>query len=155
MSDSLEDWSRLAARRLKAIVREAQGSPTLRRLAKASAWDVQVQMVSAPVMTRLNAKYRGKGYPTDVLSFPAPPVFRESRGQLGELVICLPTLRRQAEEQGHREGAELDVLLVHGLLHLLGMDHERGKAEAARMARWERRLLKGRGLIGRSGSRNC
>lgn len=109
-------------------------------------------------MARLNASYRGKDYATDVLSFEAPGPFRE-RGLLGELVICLPVLKRQALEQGHRPERELEVLLTHGLLHLLGMDHEKGAREAAAMGRAEDLLLKAafdprvsksRGLVARS-----
>jgi probable rRNA maturation factor len=100
-------------------------------------------------MSRLNRSYRGKTYATDVLSFPAPPVFRR-QGHLGELIICLPVLKSQARELGHSAETELDVLLVHGLLHLLGMDHEKGGKAARVMRLWETRLLKGKGLIARS-----
>jgi probable rRNA maturation factor len=92
-------------------------------------------------MARLNSRYRGKPRPTDVLSFPAPEPIRSLQGALGELVICLPVLTRQAREQGHRAELELWVLLAHGLLHLLGMDHEKGGKQAAEMARWEKKLL--------------
>ena len=70
-------------------------------------------------------------------------------GQLGEVVICLPVLKRQARERGHSEVAELEILLVHGALHLLGFDHELGPKQAAAMARWEGKLLPARlrGLI--------
>jgi rRNA maturation RNase YbeY len=104
-------------------------------------------------MRRLNLKYRRKSYATDVLSFPAPKPFT-SQGWLGELIVCAPVLERQAQELEHSPDRELDVLLTHGLLHLLGFDHERGAADARRMARFERRLLSGtragRGLIERS-----
>jgi probable rRNA maturation factor len=112
-------------------------------------WNASVQMVGGPAMRRLNLQYRKKNYQTDVLSFEAPLVFRKV-GQLGELVICLPVLKRQAAEQGHSPESELDILLIHGLLHLLGFDHERGPKDAASMSRWERKLL-GRlpGLIAR------
>lgn len=104
-------------------------------------------------MKRLNAGYRKKSYATDVLSFAAPEPFR-SQGWLGELVVCAPVLERQARELKHSSELELDVLLAHGLLHLLGLDHERGPAEARRMAKLEARLLEGQGLIARgAGSR--
>jgi rRNA maturation RNase YbeY len=102
-------------------------------------------------MRRLNAEYRRKRYATDVLSFPAPSVFRD-QGWLGELVICRPVLRAQAREHGHSAERELAVLIVHGVLHLLGLDHEKGPRQAAAMARWEGRLLPARGLIARSQS---
>jgi probable rRNA maturation factor len=102
-------------------------------------------------MTRLNEQYRGKAYATDVLSFPSPEVF-QSMGQLGELVVCLPVLKRQARELGHAPEQELDVLLAHGALHLLGLDHELGPKQSAEMARLEARLLPARakGLIRRT-----
>ena len=88
----------------------------------------------------MNREYRGKSGPTDVLSFPAPEPFWSS-GILGEVVIAKEVLARQAREQGHSVECELDVLLVHGLLHLLGMDHERGDEALREMKRWEQRVL--------------
>ena len=92
-------------------------------------------------MRRLNRDWRGKDRPTDVLSFAqaegpggAPP------GLLGDVVISLDTARRQAAERAAPLGAELDRLLIHGVLHLLGYDHERSPAEARRMQRRERAL---------------
>ena len=111
-------------------------------------WHVELQLNGAVTMQKLNATYRGKDQPTDVLSFPAPKPFLK-QGVLGELVICRPVLIRQAREQGHSEARELDILLVHGLLHLLGWDHEEGPREARAMAVLEQRLLAGKkpGLI--------
>ncbi len=110
-----------------------------------------MRLVGAPEMIRLNRQYRKIAYPTDVLSFSVPEVFFRS-GVLGELVICLPTARRQAKEQGHAVERELEVLLVHGMLHLLGFDHEQGEKEAKAMERWERKLGMSAGLIARSQS---
>lgn len=87
---------------------------------------------------------------TDVLSFPAPDVFYQ-QGFLGELVICGPVLERQAKELGHSVQTELDVLLIHGVIHLLGLDHERGENEAAEMARLEAFLMKSLGRKTASG----
>ncbi len=86
----------------------------------------------------LNKQFRRKDRPTDVLSFPA-----EEPGRLGDIVIGLGVARAQAEEAGHSLGAELRVLALHGLLHLLGYDHER---DAGRMARVEARLRARGGL---------
>ncbi|HUP56413.1 MAG TPA: rRNA maturation RNase YbeY [Bdellovibrionota bacterium] len=113
------------------------------------AWQVGVKVVGAAEMRRLNGSYRGKRYATDVLSFPSPEPFR-SQGFLGELVVCAPILEKQAADMGHPPGLELEVLLAHGLLHLLGLDHELGPSAASRMGRWERKLLRARGLIARS-----
>lgn len=141
----------LAEQQLPKLLAQAQKIKGLQRLGPKVPWQIAVQMVSAPEMTELNALYRKKAYPTDVLSFPAPHQFR-TQGILGELVICAPTLVRQAEELGHRPEHELQVLLVHGILHLLGMDHELGEEEAKEMGAWERKLLgKGHpGLIDRN-----
>jgi rRNA maturation RNase YbeY len=68
---------------------------------------------------------------------------------LGDIVISVPTARRQAAERGHRLNVELEILLVHGLLHLLGYDHEHSSREAARMRRLEMKLL-GRTMIGKA-----
>ena len=113
------------------------------RGARPKGGDLQVfvKLVGKSEMTRLNSQYRGKRRPTDVLSFPAPSVFKQE-GILGELILCWPVVQSQAKECGHDLSTELDVLLVHGVLHLLGMDHERGGEEAEEMALWEKKLLK-------------
>src|SRR5690349_4055414 len=121
---SRQNWQNTAEIRLSRILVEARSFPTLARRGPKSSWSVSLQIVGASPMSQLNSQYRGKNYPTDILSFPAPPVFRET-GLLGELIICLPTLRRQAKEFGHSELFELEVLTVHGVLHLLGLDHEK------------------------------
>lgn len=95
-------------------------------------------------MRALNHQWRGKDRATDVLSFP----LREGRflhiqpEMLGDIVICVPVAARQADETGHSLSAELERLLIHGLVHLLGYDHEQGPFEARRMERKERGLLK-------------
>jgi rRNA maturation RNase YbeY len=95
----------------------------------------------------LNTQWRGKAAPTDVLSFP-----QEDEDFLGDLVISVPTAARQAAERGTPLGDELRVLMVHGLLHLLGYDHETNDEDLAEMAEAEQRLLSrlgwsGQGLI--------
>ena len=86
----------------------------------------------------LNHRYRHKNRPTDVLSFPA-----DEPGQLGDVVIAVGAARRQADAAGHAFGTEVRVLALHGLLHLLGYDHERDEGQ---MARVERRLRRKGGL---------
>jgi probable rRNA maturation factor len=113
--------------------------------------EVTVALVSDGRMRALNRTFRGKDYATDVLSFPA-----EAPGYLGDIVIATGVARRQADDAGHPVATELRVLALHGLLHLLGYDHERPD-DAGRMARAEARLRrKGgltRGLIARAGRR--
>lgn len=89
----------------------------------------------------LNRDWRGKDQPTDVLSFPQSDAHSPEGGLLGDLVISVETAAAAAARLGHRTEEELQVLLVHGLLHLLGFDHEQGEAEAARMRAEEARLL--------------
>ena len=106
---------------------------------------VTVAVVPDTRVRLLNRQYRRKDTATDVLSFPS-----DERGYLGDIVIASGVARRQAAAGGHSLQTELRVLALHGLLHLLGYDHER---DDGRMARLERRLrLKGglrEGLIER------
>lgn len=96
---------------------------------------VTVRFVAETEGRRLNRAYRGKDHATNVLSFPY------SRKPLaGDLVICAPVVSREAREQGKPVRAHYAHLLVHGCLHLQGMDHE-NDADAARMERRERRIL--------------
>ena len=115
---------------------------TLRRWARAAGilGAVTVRYVGEAEGRRLNREFRGKDYATNVLSFPYA-----SRPAEGDLVICTPVVAREAREQGKRLRAHHAHLLVHGLLHLQGLDHEAG-AEAARMERRERRILAGLGF---------
>jgi probable rRNA maturation factor len=149
---SLAAWQELAERRLGRALAKIRSLPRLKPKApQAKIWRAEVRLVGQAPMIRLNSKYRGKRAPTDVLSFVAPKPFLK-QGVLGELVICLPVMKKQARQQGHSAEDELKILLIHGLLHLLGFDHEKGSAQARKMARWERKLLPKRlsqGLIGR------
>ena len=113
---------------------------------------VAVAVVTDARVRLLNRQYRKKDYATDVLSFPAGnevsgPVEgalgKQARPHLGDIVIARGVARRQAEAAGHPESTELRVLALHGLLHLLGYDHE---ADAGQMARVERRLRRKGGL---------
>ncbi len=163
---TLAEWNLLAQKRLKKLLKAVAAEPALRRRIGVSAVGrgprarlvADLEVVGAARMTRINGETRRKRKPTDVLSFPAPGFFQRL-GHLGELIVCAPVCARQAREQGHPVRDELDVLLAHGVLHLLGFDHERGPRAALEMARWERKLLSGgqagarsrdaRGLIGR------
>ena len=96
---------------------------------------VTVAVVSDTRVRGLNRRYRRKDVPTDVLSFPA-----DQPGELGDVVIALGVARRQAEAAGHSLSTEFRVLALHGLLHLLGYDHERDAGEMSRLERQLRRL---------------
>jgi probable rRNA maturation factor len=111
---------------------------------------VSIALVSEQRMRALNRRYRGKDRSTDVLSFPGdrfPSTQRTRRTQnryLGEIVIARGVARRQARDAHHSELTELRVLALHGLLHLLGYDHERDGGE---MRRTEQRLRRKGGLL--------
>ncbi len=126
--------------RLKKLLEMSQSLPELARKNRRRPWVVHLKVVGRATIQKLNQTYLKHDYATDVLSFPAPQPFPKL-GFLGELVIGLPVLKDQARELGHSASAELDVLLVHGLLHLLGFDHELGPREAQEMAQWEAHLL--------------
>jgi len=118
----------------------------LRRVAPAGARGVvSVALVSDQRVRALNRTYRRKDYATDVLSFPGPPSSqsRVSSPFLGDIVIARGVAKRQAREARHSEQTELRVLALHGLLHLLGYDHDR---DDGRMLRTERRLRRKGGL---------
>jgi probable rRNA maturation factor len=160
----------------------------------AARGDVAIALVTDAHSQKLNAQYRRKNRPTDVLSFPADPALRQAQGApslprgaqripdpaqripdpaqripdpaqripdpaqripdpaqriptafLGDIVIATGTARKQAREAGHSYQAELRVLALHGLLHLLGYDHD-NRNDAGRMCRLETRLRRQGGL---------
>ena len=105
---------------------------------------VSVLLTSDREIRRLNREFRGKDQATDVLSFPAPAFAgKKSRSQqqrpivIGDLAISVETAARQAKQHGHPIQVELKILLLHGLLHLAGHDHE---TDAGEMAAWEDQL---------------
>lgn len=103
---------------------------------------LSIAFVSPSTMKRLNGQFRGKPRPTDVLSFVHEPTVVRARdgGFLGEIVLCYPIAKRQALRLGHSVRDELLFLIVHGVLHLFGYDHERA-IEAKRMFALQTRLL--------------
>jgi len=128
--------------------------------------EVEVVLADARTVRDLNRLYRGRDEATDVLSFasadgtpgaeepaPAPVVFiepPEAAPSLGEVIVCLPVAEAQARERDHPLPGEVAHLLVHGLLHLLGHDHEEVRESAAMRAR-EDELL---GALGYPGQYN-
>jgi probable rRNA maturation factor len=118
----------------------------LRRVAPSRArGTVSIALVSDREIQELNRTFRGVDTPTDVLSFPVQPVppIQPIVPLLGEIAIARGVARRQARAAGHSEATEWRVLALHGLLHLLGYDHEH---DDGRMQRVERKLRRKGGL---------
>jgi probable rRNA maturation factor len=140
-----EDWPDAA--RMEALVREAAATmaadPAMHDLAPAGAC---IALSNDAHVQSLNASFRGKDKPTNVLSFPAP----ESRvpqalEQLGDVIIARETLEREAADKGIPLADHLRHLTIHGLLHLLGYDHE-DEAEALEMENIETGILSRLGI---------
>ena len=100
--------------------------------------EVTIALITNAAMRTLNSRYREADYATDVLSFPS-----DERGVLGDIAIARGVATQQARRLGHSEQVELRTLALHGLLHLLGYDHETDTGE---MARAEERLRRKAGL---------
>jgi probable rRNA maturation factor len=110
---------------------------------RAAGGELGIRVVGSAESRRLNARYRGKDKPTNVLSFPPAPLphlAADSR-PLGDLVICAQVVRSEAREQRKPLEAHWAHLVVHGALHLVGYDHER-EAQAKRMERREITVLR-------------
>jgi probable rRNA maturation factor len=131
---SSSDGSTVTFRRVPAGVRPAAIARFARKLqaevARGRSFDCLVS--GDAELHRLNRDFRGKDEPTDVLSFPAPAL----AGFLGDIAISSARARAQARLFGHSLETEIRILMLHGVLHLLGMDHA---ADSGRMARAEKR----------------
>lgn len=132
-----------------------------REVSKGKAFDCLI--TGDAELRRLNREFRGKDYATDVLSFPTIPSHHQpTHGgarfslpfpSLGDLAISLARARSQAREFGHSTEQEVRILMLHGLLHLLGMDHETDTGKMARAEkRWRTQLGLPNGLIERGES---
>ncbi len=124
--------------------------PRLARLLRAAAralgagGSVSLVLSGDRTLRRLNRAYRGQDRPTDVLSFPGPG----GEDGLGDILVSVETAARNARARGHSLARELDVLALHGFLHLLGHDHERDTGQMDRLeARLRRRLLAAPGRL--------
>ena len=144
METEREAWQGLGVSRmgLERFLREAQVAAGVRG-------EVAVLLARDVTLRKLNREFRGKDKATDVLSFPAAADGNAKHG--GDLAISFETARRQAEEHEHTINEELRVLMLHGLLHLAGMDHETDDGEMAeREAKLRRKLKLPAGLIARA-----
>jgi len=131
----------VSARALEQFAARAQRAARLRG-------EVDVLVTSSAELRRLNRRFRGKDAATDVLSFPS------SNGTAGDLAISAQIAARNALRLGHTAADELKILILHGLLHLAGYDHETdGGAQAREEARLRRALGLPVALIERTGKR--
>ena len=126
---SAKPLRQFAARSLKLVERESH--------------DVSIVFVSDPKIKKLNRQFRGKNYATDVLSFPNHAEAFESQNEeaLGEIVISVDRAAAQAKENGLSFSNEVEQLILHGLLHLCGYDHETDNGEMNRLELRLRRKL--------------
>ena len=106
----------------------------------AARTSLSILVVGAARSRRLNLRYRDRDRPTNVLSFNGAGMSPDGRNFLGELVICAPVVAHEAKAQGKAAAAHWAHMTVHGVLHLLGFDHER-RAGAKRMAAKEIQIL--------------
>jgi len=135
---------RPSARTLARFLGEAQSAVRLKG-------QVTVLLTTDTAIRGLNRRFRGKNKATDVLSFPAD--FPGPEKIAGDLAISVPTALRQALERGHSLSIEVKILILHGLLHLAGYDHETDTGQMARRERLLRtRLRLPHGLIERAGT---
>ena len=107
--------------------------------------ELVIRIVGAGEMARLNQSYRNKTGPTNVLSFPFRPPQPVVSDLLGDLVICAPVVRQESVDQGKPERAHWAHMTVHGILHLLGYDHQEAR-EAKAMEALETEILAGLGF---------
>jgi len=127
---------------------------TVLKLVGEPSADMNLSLVGDRRMRRLNRRFRHKDRSTDVLAFAfrearAPHGFHRGATHLGDVVISLPTAQRQAKAAGRPLEEELVTLLIHGVLHLCGYDHERTRPEAWRMQKKERQMRRRLGPIAR------
>jgi probable rRNA maturation factor len=111
------------------------------RLLKQEHAELSLALVGDREIRKLNAKYRAKDYATDVLSFTA----EDAPGPiplLGDVVISIDKARAQARERGRTMREEMTTLLIHGIVHLLGYDHEKSARDARVMQRLERKIYR-------------
>ncbi len=104
--------------------------------------ELSLALIGNPEMQKLNAKYRRKDYPTDVLSFPIEESLPAAHRVLGDVIISVQMARQQARERGRTTDEEMVTLLIHGIVHLLGYDHERSAKDARAMKRLENKIYR-------------
>jgi len=127
---------KISSRRLKQV------ALVLLRLAKREDAELSLALIGNAEMQKLNARYRHKDYPTDVLSFPAAKNLPADARLLGDVIISVDKAAEQAKERRRTLDQEIVTLLIHGIVHLLGYDHERSAKDARIMTRIEKKMAR-------------
>lgn len=127
---------KLSARKIKKI------ALTILELVGEKNAELSLALIGSVEMKKLNAKYRKKDYPTDVLSFPIEGIVPKETRLLGDVVVSVEKAAEQAKARGYSPEQEMVTLLIHGIVHLIGYDHERSAQEARAMHRVEKRIYR-------------
>ena len=104
--------------------------------------ELSLALIGNLEIKKLNARYRKKDYATDVLSFPVEGIVLKETRLLGDVVVSVEKAAEQAKARGHSSEQELVTLLIHGIVHLIGYDHERSARDARAMRRVEKRIYR-------------
>ncbi|MFC1700969.1 rRNA maturation RNase YbeY [Patescibacteria group bacterium] len=125
---------------------------TFPKFAKEGKIEISLAIVGNARIKKLNKMYRGKNRVTDVLSFGDKPAFQylgikdfveapDGINRIGEIIICYPQAKKQAREIKHSLEKEISFLLIHGILHLFGYEHEKDEKDAKKMREMEEKIL--------------
>jgi probable rRNA maturation factor len=129
-----DDGKKFSSRKIKKIAQNAL------EIVDQDQAELCLVIVGNAEIRKLNAKFRKKDYPTDVLSFPAGDELPEGVQLLGDVVISVEKAKAQSKERRRTLNEEMVTLLIHGIVHLLGYDHERSPKDARIMDRLEKRI---------------
>ena len=136
---SVEIVSRFAGKKIR-VRRLKETARRILELLRQDHAELSLALVDNREMQKLNARYRDKNEPTDVLAFPAGKALLPGMQVLGDVVISVEKAEEQARKRRKTLGQEIRTLLIHGILHLLGYDHERSRREARVMRGMEKKV---------------
>jgi probable rRNA maturation factor len=129
-----DEGRKLSSRKLRKIAQK------ILEIVERDQAELCLVLVGNREIRELNAKFRKKDYPTDVLSFPAGYELPPGMRLLGDVVISVEKAKEQAEQRGRTLDEEMVALLIHGVVHLLGYDHERSRKDARIMGAVEGKI---------------
>lgn len=133
---TLGKGKRITARRVK------EKAERILEILNQNRAELSLAIVGNQEIQKLNSRYRNRDEPTDVLSFPSEGYLPTGEKLLGDVIISVEQAKKQAREGMKKLEEELETLLIHGILHLLGYDHEGSVKEARRMLRMEESVLR-------------